>query len=115
MNGKDFTKLAQTAEDAAFEALAKRKMTHPADGGTCNFDKVAIPGGKRMLKKVEESGLDGYLRTSGMWKGYVLVSAPVFYQGYFNTVQVEAMAKVFKEGLGFLPGIEGTTVYYQMD
>mgnify|MGYP004458311139 CR=1 FL=1 len=62
------------------------------------------------MKLVEQSGLDGYLRTSGMWKGYVLISAPAFYQGSFNTVQVEAMAKVFKDG-----GLEGTTVYYQMD
>ena len=115
INTKDFKMLAQTAEDAAFAALANRKKLHARDCGTCNFDKVAIPGGKRMLKKVEESGLRGYLRTSGLWKGYVLVSAPVCYQGDFNTVQVEAMAKVFKEGQGYLPGIEGTTVYYQMD
>ena len=110
MNIKDFKKLAQKAEDAAFAALAERRKTHDRDGGTCNFDKVALPGGKRMLKKVEESGLHGWLRTSGMWKGYVLVSAPVCYQGDFNTVQVEAMAKTFKSG-----GLEGTTVYYQMD
>lgn len=110
MKTKEFNKLAQAAEDAAFAALAQRKKTHLADGGTCNFDKVAIPGGKRMLKKVEESGLDGYLRTSGLWRGYVLVAAPVCYQGDFNTVQVEAMAKAFKEG-----GLTETTVYYQMD
>ncbi len=111
MEIKSFKRLAQAAEDAAFAALADRKKTHFTDSGTCNFDKVALPGGKRMLKKVEEVGLSGYLRTSGMWKGYVLVSAPVNgYQGDFNTVQVEAMAKAFKTG-----GLEGTTVYYQMD
>ena len=111
MNGKDFSDLAQAAKDAALNALSARKKTHLTDSGTCNFDKVALPGGKRMLKKVEESGLRGYLRTSGMWNGYVLVSAPVNgYQGDFNTVQVEAMAKAFKHG-----GLEGTTVYYQMD
>ena len=110
MDRKTFMKLAQSAEDAAFAALAIRKKTHGVDAGTCNFDKVALPGGKRMLKKVEDAGLRGYLRTSGMWKGYVLVSAPVGYQGDFNTVQVEAMAKTFKDG-----GLEGTMVYYQMD
>ena len=110
MKTKEFNRLAQAAREAAFAALGQRKKTHLSDGGTCNFDKVAIPGGKRMLKKVEESGLDGYLRTSGMWKGYVLVSAPVWYQGDFNTVQVEAMAKVFSNG-----GISNTTIYYQMD
>lgn len=110
MEIKSFKRLAQAAEDAAFAALAARKKTHGYDSGTCNFDKVALPGGKSMLKKVEEVGLSGYLRTSGMWKGYVLVSAPVGYQGDFNTVQVEAMAKTFKDG-----GLEGTTVYYQMD
>ena len=110
MDSKVFKRLAQAAEDAAFAALATRKAEYFTDGGTCNFDKVALPGGKRMLKKVEDAGLRGYLRTSGMWKGYVLVSAPAAYQGDFNTVQVEAMAKTFKDG-----GLEGTTVYYQMD
>ena len=110
MKTTEFKKLAQSAEEAAFAALADRKKTHISDGGTCNFDMVALPGGKRMLKKVEESGLSGYLRTSGMWKGCVLVRAPVSYQGDFNTVQIEAMAKAFKEG-----GLTDTTVYYQMD
>lgn len=110
MNGKDFNKLAQAAEDAAFAALADRRKTHTADGGTCNFDKVALPGGKRTMALVESSGLTGYLRTSGLWKNYVLVSAPVCYQGDFNTVQVEAMAKTFQVG-----GFKNTSVYYQMD
>jgi len=111
MEIKSFKQLARVAEDAASAALSDRKKTHFTDSGTCNFDRVALPGGKRMLKKVEQAGLRGYLRTSGMWNGYVLVSAPVNgYQGDFNTVQVEAMAKAFKAG-----GLEGTTVYYQMD
>ena len=111
MKTNEFNDLAAEAKRVAYNALGDYKNKHGNhDGGTCNFDKVAIPGGKRMLKKVEESGLDGYLRTSGMWKGYVLVSAPACYQGSFNTVQVEAMAKVFKAG-----GFPNTTVYYQMD
>ena len=111
MKVKEFNKLAQTALDAASNALTSYKLLHGNhDGGTCNFDRVAIPGGKRMLKLVEQSDLDGRLRTSGFWKGYVLVSAPDWYQGSFNTVQVEAMAKAFKAG-----GFPNTTVYYQMD
>ena len=106
-----FKWLARDAEDAAIATLESRKKSHGGhDGGTCNFDKVALPGGKRTLMMVENAGLRGSLRSSGMWKNYVLVSAPVCYQGDFNTVQIEAMAKVFKEG-----GLEGTTVYYQMD
>ena len=111
MKTNEFNNLALNAKAAAHRALGDYKNKHGNhDGGTCNFDKVAIPGGKRTLKLVEESGLRGYLRTSGMWKGYVLVGAPASYQGSFNTVQVEAMAKVFKGG-----GFPNTTVYYQMD
>jgi hypothetical protein len=107
----DFNKLANAAQDAAFLALNDYKKKNGGfDGGTCNFDKVAIPGGKRTLALVEASCLRGYLRTSGMWKGYVLVAAPDCYQGAFNTVQVEAMATAFKSG-----GFPNTTVYYQMD
>ena len=111
MKTNEFNGLAAEAERAAYNALGDCKNKHGYDdGGTCNFDRVAIPGGKRTLKLVEQSGLDGYLRTSGLWKGYVLVSAPACYQGSFNTVQVEAMSKVFKGG-----GFPNTTVYYQMD
>ena len=111
MKTKEFNELARSAEDAASKALGDYQNKNGShDSGTCNFDKVAIPGGKRMLKLVEQSGLDGYLRTSGFWKGYVLISAPAWYQGSFNTVQVEAMAKTFKTG-----GFPNTTVYYQMD
>ena len=111
MKTNEFNNLVIDAKGAAYRALGAYRNKHGNhDGGTCNFDKVAIPGGKRTMKLVEQSGLDGYLRTSGMWKGYVLVSAPACYQGAFNTVQVEAMAKVFKGG-----GFPNTTVYYQMD
>jgi len=111
MKVKEFNNLALNAKAAAYRALGDYKNKHGYhDNGTCNFDRVAIPGGKRMLKLVEQSDLDGRLRTSGLWKGYVLVSAPAWYQGSFNTVQVEAMAKTFKTG-----GFPNTTVYYQMD
>ena len=111
MKTNEFNNLVIDAKGAAYRALGDYRNKHGNhDGGTCNFDKVAIPGGKRTMKLVEQSGLDGYLRTSGMWKGYVLVSAPACYQGSFHTVQVEAMAKVFKAG-----GFPNTTVYYQMD
>ena len=112
MKATDFNKLAAKARNAARDAVSEYKAKHGGhDGGTCNFDKVALPGGKRMLKKVEESGLSGYLRSSGFWKGYVLVCAPDSgYQGNLNTVQIEAMAKSFQEG-----GLTKATVYYQMD
>ena len=111
MKTNDFNNLAMMAKAAAYHALGDYRNKHGNhDGGTCNFDKVALPGGKRTLALVEASGLRGSLRTSGMWKGYVLVSAPASYQGSFNTVQVEAMAKVFEAD-----GFPKTTVYYQMD
>lgn len=94
------------------------------DGGTSNFDSLAIGFASKKASRESDTavtkeevdialkhvGLRGRIGCGKMWRNTFLVS-PVIggYQGYVRTKQAEVMAKVL-EDLGYK-----TVVYYQMD
>lgn len=96
---------------ALTEALQAVKDTVADDGGTCNFDTVALFG--RKTKAVEQVFADLGIRasrmTSGIWKGSWLLSLGYKGQANLRTKGVHAARNVLKaHGLN-------VSCFYQMD
>jgi hypothetical protein len=84
------------------------------DGGSCNFDSIALkppsPSKKKFFEAaIQEAGLNAWYADERPWKGNFMVSPPNGGQAAYRTRQVEAMKKVLKE-----KGYE-VTIYYQAD
>mgnify|MGYP003652508020 CR=1 FL=1 len=124
-----FARTVLKAKLAALDAARGYLDAHGGDGGTCNFDSAVIclrdagpvaadddPYKRRqeqrrlrMLDALAHGGLRAYVREYGVYEGGIAICSPIAAQGGLNTVQAEAMAKVFEDfGLN-------AAVSYRMD
>ena len=82
------------------------------DGGTCNFDTLALKlpryNEKETLKAIESAGTRAY-KTSWCGEYFFFISNPVIAQGTKRTAQAEIMANYMRD-----KGYDAY-VYYQMD
>jgi len=124
-----FARTVLNAKLAALEAARRYLDAHGGDGGSCNFDcamlRIEDAGDAaaddifyqrrqnqrrhRKLTALINGGLRGSIREYGMYEGDIAIYSPIAAQGGLNTVQAEAIAKVFEDF-----GLKAS-VYYQMD